>query len=98
MDRLCLNFSTGTLPAGLTHRLLFVVVGCFTWVDGAFSFCDSHVALLGGNAVRARSVIEAPGAARLSFIWPTSQGSQGSQRAGYSSFIRQACLFQDDSL
>src|SRR5215813_3532031 len=77
MDRFCLNFSTGTLPAGLTHRLLFVVVGCFTWVDGAFSFCDSHVALLGGNAVRARSVIEAPGAARLAFIWPTSQGSQG---------------------
>jgi len=49
---------------GSQFLILFVVVGCFTWVDGAFSFCSSHVALLGGNAVRARSVFISPGAAR----------------------------------
>src|SRR5215470_4973133 len=49
---------------GGSFLIPFVVVGCFTWVDGAFSFCDSHVALLGGNAVRARSVVITPGAAR----------------------------------
>src|SRR5262249_3848513 len=49
---------------GGSFLILFVVVGCFTWMDGAFSFCDSHVALLGGNAVRTRSVLQSPGAAR----------------------------------
>src|SRR5215510_13610352 len=62
---------------GGSFLILFEVVGCFTWVDGAFSFCNSHVFLPPAeDVVRARSVIEAPGAARLAFIWPTSQGSQ----------------------
>src|SRR5689334_25196002 len=35
-------------------------------VDGAFNFIRSHIAcLLAGGLVRARSVLEAPGAARL---------------------------------
>src|SRR5262249_39958809 len=45
---------------GGSFLILFVVVGCFTWVDGAFSFCNSHTLLTSGKrcAVRARSVLE----------------------------------------
>src|SRR5215831_2980882 len=54
---------------GGSFLILFVVVGCFTWMDGAFSFCGSHALLTSGKrcAVRARSVLVTPGAARLLF-------------------------------
>src|SRR5215510_1711713 len=72
---------------GGSFLILFVVVGCFTWVDGAFSFCSSHVALLGAMRLGPRRCSNI-GVSPLVNVWtsPLLFFLSGSCSASYGRF------------